>query len=375
MKKKKLLIAFLVVVLCYVLWLGFQLLHFECYSQNQTDKNRLEIKGAYHIHTLFSDGKKNPHEIAKMASRASLDFIILSDHGEPNYESMNAAGWKENVLVLSGSELSVSRGHLVALGFKTPTVPFSKNAEQAVYQIKTQDGFSVIAHPYSKVSWSWGEFIDYTGIEIINANTMFTTETLQLIPYFPFFLIKPDIVFIKMLCRPERNLRKWDELNRIHPIFGFFSIDAHLFYKSLLPLLNLHVLLKTPLSGQFEEASQQVYESLKEGRFYNAVDAAAQADGFRFWMEKGNQRLEMGEETDLDSQIMGHVHAAFPFATEILLLHNGKLIHSSTQDDVTYKITKPGFYRVEVYLKERSPLHRDIPWIVSNPIFLTEKHP
>jgi hypothetical protein len=204
---------------------------------------------------------------------------------------------------------------------------------------------------------------------------MFTTGTLQLIPYFPFFLIKPDIVFIKMLCRPERNLRKWDELNRIHPVFGFFSIDAHLFYKSLLPLLNLHVLLKTPLSGQFEEASQQVYESLKEGRFYNAVDAAAQADGFRFWMEKGSQRLEMGEETVLDSQIMGHVHAAFPFATEILLLHNGKLIHSSTQDDVTYKITKPGFYRVEVYLKERSPLHRDIPWIVSNPIFLTEKHP
>jgi hypothetical protein len=277
------------------------------------------------------------------------------------------------VLVLAGSELSVSRGHLVALGFKPPSRPFSQNAERAAYQIKTLDGFAIIAHPYSKVSWSWGEPIGYEGLEIINANTLLKYDVIRIVPILPSLLVKPEYALLKMLRRPDKNLKKWDELNRTHPTYGFYSVDAHILYKHLLPLLQLHVLLENPLSKEYDQASHQIFSALHQGRFFNAVDSAAPACGFRFWAQKGQKKILMGEESFFDSSITLNIHAAFPFSCEIHMIHNGKKILTSVEKRIIFQPSQAGFYRVEVYLHERTPMHSDIPWIVSNPIFFREK--
>jgi hypothetical protein len=374
MKKKKILFLLLSLAVIYSFWLGIQLVRFKTYTNPTLDKTPLEVQGSYHIHTIHSDGRKTPEKIAELASRSSLDFIILTDHGDPNFASMAAAGWKKGILVLAGSELSVNRGHLVALGFTPPSVPFSQNAEQAAHQIKALDGFSIIAHPFSKVSWSWGESIGYDGLEIINANTLLRYDFMRSIPFLPSLLMKPEYALLKMLKRPVKNLNKWDDLNLTHPTYGFYSVDAHLLYEPLLPFLRLHVLLKNPLSEEFEQASYQVLSALHEGRFYNAVDSAAQATGFRFWAQKGQKRVLMGETSLNDSQTNLHIQADFPFAHEILLIHNGKKILASAEKKIVYQPMQPGFYRVEVYLKERTPMRKDIPWILSNPIFFREKN-
>ena len=372
-KKKKILLLLLGLIVVYSIWLGIGIVRFRTYAGPEIETALPEIQGAYHIHTVHSDGRKTPEKIAELAGLASLDFIILIDHGAPNLESLETAGWKNGILVLAGSELSVSRGHLVALGFKPPSTPFSQNAEKAAYEIKALDGFSIIAHPYSKVSWSWGEPIGYNGLEIINANTMLKYNLFRMIPLLPSLLVKPEYTLLKMLKRPDKNLKKWDELNNSHPTFGFFSVDAHLLYKSLVPLLQLHILLKNPLSDEFEQARHQVLSALRQGRFYNAVDSAARADGFRFWAQKGQKRVLMGEKAVLDSRVTLHIQAAFPFATEIHLIHNGRIILKSSENTIVHQPKETGFYRVEAYLKERTPLHRDIPWILSNPIFFMEK--
>lgn len=372
MRIKRALFLLLALILIYAIWLSFQLVRFKTYTLEDIERDSLEIQGSYHIHTIFSDGRKHPDEIVKLAAHDSLDFIILTDHGYPNQECLASSGWKEGVLVLAGSELSVSRGHLVALGFDPPKTLFSKNAEQAAYQINAQKGFSIIAHPFSKVSWSWGEFTPYNGIEIINANTALRYNMLRLIPISPALLIKPEYALLKMLSRPQKNLKKWDELNLYHQVYGYFSVDAHLLYRPLLSSLKLHVLLKNPLSNDFKNASHQVFAALRHGRFYNAVDAAAQAHGFRFWAQKGETRLHMGEETILDSPVTLNIQSAFPFAKEAHLIHNGEKILVSSEDRIRFQTSSPGFYRVEVYLKEKSPMPKDIPWIVSNPIFLRD---
>ena len=81
----------------------------------------------------------------------------------------------------------------------------------------------------------------------------------------------------------------------------------------------------------------------------------------------------MGEAAHIDSQTELRIQADFPYAHEIFLIHDGKKILASKENKLAYKPEKPGFYRVEVYLKERSPLQKDIPWILSNPIFFREK--
>lgn len=373
MIKKRFLFVLLFLLLVYIIWLSYQLVRFKTYTFEGAKRDPLEIRGSYHIHTIYSDGRKHPDQIVELASQASLDFIILTDHGLPNRECLASAGWKDGILVLAGSELSVNRGHLVALGFDPSIEKFSQDAEQAAYHINMLKGFSVIAHPYSKVAWSWGKTTGYNGIEIINANTMLKYNMFRLVPLSPILLVKPEYALLKMLSRPQKNLKKWDEINHSQKMFGFYSVDAHLLYRPLLPSLQLHVLLSDPLSRDFEVASNQVYTALRHGRFYNAVDAAAQVQGFRFWALKGKGKLSMGETAVFGPAITFHVQVPAPYAKEIHLIHDGKEILVTSKDNLEYKPTDSGFFRVEVYLRERSPLNRDIPWILSNPIFLRQK--
>jgi hypothetical protein len=373
-RKKKILGLIIAVVLAYVLWLSNGMLRFKTYTLDSPDTNPLEIQGAYHMHTIYSDGREHPDKIAEYASSAALDFIILTDHGNPNFECLGSEGWNQGVLVLAGSEFNVNRGHLVALDIGDGTQPFSGNAEQVAHQIRALKGLTIIAHPFSKTHWSWGEHVGYSGIEIINANTMWKMYTLHAIPYLPAALIKPDYALIKMLKRPEKNLKKWDELNEISPVYGYFSVDAHLLYRPLLTFLQLHLLLEDPLSSEFEIAKRQVFDALRKGRFYNAVDTAAEARGFRFWAKTRNRRVLMGSSVPVDSPVILKAKAPYPFARELRLIHNGDRIFSSSESEISIETSKPGIYRVEVYLKEKSALDKNIPWIVSNPIFLREKN-
>jgi hypothetical protein len=370
-KKKKILLSILALFLLYIIWLSFNLLTFKTYRAPALKPSPLEIQGVFHIHTTFSDGRKSLDEIAKIASQADLDFIIITDHGNPNRESYSSQGWKEGILALAGSELSVNRGHLAALDFELPSRSFSQNAEDAFYEIKAGGGFTIISHPYSKIQWSWGKFLEYEGIEIINGDTALKKNIVASIPSLPALLIKPEYTLLKMLDSPHRNLRKWDELNSLHPTYGYFSLDAHLLYQPAFNLLRLHLLLQTPLSEDFDKAKHQVYEALRKGRFYNSIHAAAQAYGFRFSAkEEGGKTVPMGSTVMPDSAVTLQIEAPFPFAKDIHLVHNGKTIFSSDEESVSYEAGHPGTYRVEIYLSERSPLGKKIPWIVSNPIFL-----
>ncbi len=378
LNKKKFLASLWIALslfLLYFAWLSFHLINFKTYKTSFTQLSTREIEGAYHIHSIFSDGRASVDKIAHRAAQAELDFIILTDHGRPNFKCLASQGWKEGVLVLAGSELSVNRGHLVGLGFRQPAHPFSEKAEEAVYQINSSGGLTVIAHPYSKVSWSWGEFVDYAGLEIINANSMLKTNIWSSLPYLPAFLFRPQYILLKMLDNPWKNLRKWDELNRIHPIYGYYSIDAHLLYRPLFALFHLHLNLNHPLSANFEDASHQIYAALKKGRFYNAIDGAAEAKGFKFFASNRNKTkiYPMGAVVKTSSPLLLHIKIPFPLAKEAHLIQDGKIILRSQQEDIVYPAQPSGIYRVEVYLKEKSPLGKEIPWILSNPIFLRRK--
>jgi len=373
-KKRKLLIFFLGLLIVYISWLSFHIIRFKSYTPGPKVSSSYEIVGSYHMHSTLSDGKKDPDKIAHIAARSGLDFIILTDHGEPNFACLKAKGWKEGLLMLSGTEMSVNRGHLVGLGFETPSQRFSENAERAAHQVNALNGFTIIAHPYSKTSWSWGKYAGYSGIEIINADSMLQKNIVPLLPFFPALFIKPELPLLRMLARPEKNLRKWDMLNRSSKIYGYFSTDAHLLYKPLFSFLRLHVLLNKPLASDFKVAENQVYSALKKGRFFNAVDAAAYATGFRFWGKSGNANIPMGASIQFDSPLTLNIQLPLGLKQKAYIICNGKSLPLPSGNTAVYEATQPGVYRVEVFLKERTPLHRNCPWIISNPIFLREKN-
>lgn len=374
--KKRLLSGLFIFLGIYFIWLGAMLISYRVRraapAESAVSPN--EVQGVYHIHTTFSDGNRRVEKIAATASRQGLDFIVLTDHGNPNRASLASQGMVGHLLVLAGSELSVSRGHLVALDFRPPAGTFAQNAEEAAQQVAAGGGFTVIAHPYSKTRWSWGGGEGYSGLEIVNGDSMVKENLRRALPYLPVVLVSPRVFLLKTLQRPAQNLRKWDELAGARAVAGYISADAHLAYGALFQCFRLHALLDGPLARDFEEARTQVFGALRRGAFYCAVDAARPASGFDFWAERDGRRYPMGTEIrgDPASPVGLRVRAAFPFAVEVCLLRDGKAVLRADGPEISFPAEGPGVYRVEVYLKGRSPLSRDFPWIMSNPIYLRE---
>jgi hypothetical protein len=366
MKFRKTIFRILLAALAlYIVWAGWQIARFTRYesapaapsASSSAPDGLYELQGAYHMHSRFSDGHKTVDEIARVAAAAKLDFIIFTDHGKPNFASLDAQGRKSGVLVLAGSELSVSRGHLVALAFDRPAPdhPFSQNAEIAAAEVHSLGGFTIIAHPYAKVRWSWGELADYTGLEIINGDSVIRENFLRHLPYYPLLLVKPSFAVLEMIEPPDVTLAKWDQLlarRPERPMLGFYSTDAHFLYRAIFPVLHLHVLLDSPPSADFDAARAQIFAALRRGSFYNAIDGAADARGFRFRR---------------DGPVL-RVSAPFSFAHETVIIHDGRVIHRSPATEFALPLAGPGVYRAEVFLRERSPLDGGVPWITANPI-------
>ncbi len=362
----------MVLLSVYLIWLTAHLLRFRSYSSLPFPDSIHETAGAYHIHSTHSDGRKDVASIAREGACAGLAFVILTDHGRPNFKSLDSQGWKHGILVLAGSELSVNRGHLVALGLEEPYPQFSQNAEVSAAQIRAARGLSVIAHPYSKVAWSWGPEAGYSGLEIINADSMLRKDFLSTLAFIPALPINPRLTLLKTLDRPEKNLAKWDAMNREGRVFGFYSTDAHLLYRPLFTLLNLHCLLNESLSADFATARGQIRDALLQGRFFNAVDAAAHSRGFRFTGRRQGEIIPMGKAVPWKPETELVVRTPYSFAHETRLLYNGRVIAESRANELIVPAEAPGVYRTEIYIRERTPLKRDIPWIISNPIYLVE---
>ncbi len=385
---RKLFRAVLIAVALYAAWLGYSELSFRRYGNPDGAAAAAggpgrELQGVYHVHTTFSDGHATVDEIAAQAARQGLDFVVLTDHGNPNHASLRAAGPRKGVLILAGSELNVNRGHLVALGFRAPPGDgkLPSKAEDAVDAVRALGGFTVIAHPYSKVRWSWGDWgesSDYGGIEIVNADTMFKNNYRRILAYAPLLLLGSRLPLVKMLEQPVSNLKRWDQRGANAAIAGYFSADAHLYYRGIFALLRLHVLVDGPAGTGTPGAEEAlIWDALRRGRFYNAVEAVADARGFRFEAGGGDGRsYRMGDTVTAGKgtrAVRFEIRAPFPFRKEIRLLRDGRVIASSRDDALGAAAEGPGVYRVEVYLKERSALGPDIPWIVSNPIYLRKE--
>ncbi len=373
--KRRILRALLLFFLTYLLWLGFLWLRYRPQAPAAAQGLAVsdELQGVYHIHTRHSDGSRSAEEIAHIASRLNLDFIIITDHGNPNPAAHTLGRWQDRMLVLAGTELSVSRGHLVALNYRHTARPYTQQAELAAGQVQEDGGFTVIAHPYSKVRWSWGDSRAYQGLEIYSADAMFRNNIAGTIPLLPLLLVEPRLPLLRLLQYPALNLKRWDHLCKEQQVYGFFSCDAHLLYKPLFSLLHLHVLVPRPLPEEYTEAAQLVWSSLRTGRFYNCVDAAAPGQGFRFEGEDGATCLPMGGEGFYTPSVKLHIKVPDTAASEWRLVRDGITIFTSTEKAFLFQPKSPGVYRVEVYLRERTMLRRNAPWILSNPIFLREK--
>ncbi|MCY4120695.1 MAG: hypothetical protein OXG72_07215, partial [Acidobacteria bacterium] len=88
------------------------------------------LRGAFHVHSRWSDGSGTVDEIALAGAAAGLDFVILTDHGDGM--TSRPPSYRGGVLVIQGTEISTDGGHYVALELPAAPYPLGGDARGVV---------------------------------------------------------------------------------------------------------------------------------------------------------------------------------------------------------------------------------------------------
>src|SRR5262249_52876418 len=104
------------------------------------------VAGILHIHSARSDGRGTPDEIAAAAARASVAFIIFTDHGDAT-RTPDRPVYRSGVLCIDAVEISTTGGHYIAIDMPPAPYPLAGDARDVVEDVKRLGGFGVVAHP------------------------------------------------------------------------------------------------------------------------------------------------------------------------------------------------------------------------------------
>jgi hypothetical protein len=122
-------------------------------------------RGDCHPHTVHSDGKRTLEQLVALARAAGLDFINSSDHNTSSAHAYLGPLAGDDLLVLTGEEVTTRNGHYLAIGTDPGTwVDWRYRSrddafDRFVRQIHRADGIVVPAHPYGTSpasQWKFG---------------------------------------------------------------------------------------------------------------------------------------------------------------------------------------------------------------------------
>lgn len=345
------------------------------------------VAGAYHIHTSRSDGTGSVAAVALAASRAGLQFIILTDHGD-GMRAPDAPAYIHGVLTIDAVEINTREGHVVAIGLDAASpYPLAGLAQDVIADIHRMGGIAILAHPDSpraELSWRGQGMSDADGLEWINADSEWRDESApRLVQVALSALVRPPEAIASMFSRPVRSFQRWDRASRVGATVGLAAVDAHAnipwreqeeprqssgferpSYETMFRAITQTVVAEHPLTGNASVDAAAIISALRAGRTYSTIRAQAWPATLLFDARREGVSYAMGDRLDESAAAVSFT-ARVPNApgSQVTLLRNGQP-HRTGQGGVAVPdASTPGVYRVEVRLPDT-----EVPWIVSNAI-------
>ncbi len=344
-----------------------------------------EYVGSIHLHTTASDGAMTHADVASVASRTGLDFLIVTDH---NVLTARVERWYENTLLLVGEEIHDTKrkpeaNHYLAFDIKDHVPGDHTPPQTLIDQVDSQGGFGFLAHPFEhspaftrepELLWVDWQVTGFAGLEIWNYMSEFKSyleDRLRAL----FYILFPQAAITGPF--PE-TLGQWDELLRHRPTVAIAGTDAHgntysvgplrravLPYEHCFRALRTHILAPEQFDHDLEHDRTLVYDALKRGSCFVAYDAIGDARGFRFTARSGSSTATMGAEIPFAHDLTLEVTS--PLKAELRLLRNGHLVATANGKELECQVADTGVYRVEAY---RRRLFQRRGWVFTNPIYV-----
>lgn len=349
-----------------------------------------DYEGVIHWHTGYSGDAQGTYEqIAEIGNQQHLDFLITTEHNNLLALHEHKEGWHGGMLTLVGVESTRKEGYLLGLNLRSCKGCLG-TTDNFLLETSRQGGFVIIAHPRNP-RWPWRGKIakPIEGQEIVDLTDQFTTASplavLSGVLYYPW---NTSAGFMQVYHRPVETLKMWDDENSRRPFVGIYAPDVHQAIRingrnifrfpkaeNVLPIAHDHVILPMPFTGDFSKDKPMLYDAVRKGRIYIAVDSLGDATGFFFSARQNNRTGWMGDQLLAGVKTYFWVVAPKNLAFKesiINVYHNGKKIAQGTGLSYSFQAMLPGSYRIEVEVNIPTfwGLGKRVIWIYSNPIYL-----
>jgi len=350
--------------------------------------------GAYHVHTNRSDGGGTMDEVAAAAAAAGRAFVIVTDHGDAT-RAPEPPSYRSGVLCLDDVEISTRDGHYVALDMPQAPYPLAGDGRDVAEDVRRLGGFGIAAHPTSaKAALAWTDWsVAFDGMEWLNADSEWRDERWPVLARTAFdYLVRPEGALAALLDRPDLALRRWDGLARRRKVAGLGALDAHgrvgpggrderygdmaafelPSYANSFRAVALGLELDAPFSGDPAADARLVYDAIRGGRVFTAVDAVARPARLDLWAASGDRVARMGQTLEPAGPVALHVRTVLPpGGGEVVVIRDGVAVASEPGPEVTYQAgdLASAVLRVEVRLNG-APGRPPVPWIVANPVYV-----
>ncbi|MGW7553033.1 CehA/McbA family metallohydrolase, partial [Streptomyces rimosus] len=144
--------------------------------QRAKGRGRSWYRGDSHLHSVHSDGKRTPAQIAVLARAAGLDFITTTEHNTTSSHRAWEGLWGDDLLILTGEEVTTRNGHVVAMGTDPGVfIDWRYRARDDAFprfarRIRRAGGLVIPAHPHATCigcNWKFG-YEEADAVEVWN---------------------------------------------------------------------------------------------------------------------------------------------------------------------------------------------------------------
>lgn len=363
-----------------------------------------EYSGVIHIHTNYSGGSGTYSQIGRICDSLGLDFAIITDHNTVQPMKDSLAARFGMTLVVPAVEISTDgeHGHFLVIGDSIPLVPRNGVASDSVFRnALRKQSVTILAHvfhPRSTLDWDDWNVGNFAGIELYNfdegwRNSLDFFRINKLIGAYFVYAFQPEALNY-LLAYPEREMKKFDELNMVRKVVGIGSVDAHgnvklgmnvtwhfPSYQSLFELVHTVIVTRESFDGSYAHDKELLLNAIRNGNMYVSFSGLEQARGFLFTATSydGIRPEETNEVVMGDTLKAGrtaHLHVEMPDSNgvETQIVWNGEMIASyDNVSSIDLPVIHTGEYRVQAFQKRvMLPFFtkRSFPWILSNPIYI-----
>ena len=371
--------------------LADKILALEAQRLDSNSSEFVDYKGVIHVHTFLGGHSTGMFdELISGANDNKLDFVVMTEHTSHLYDTSEKTikGLRNGTLFVNGNETRTKDESCILFlkGFAKAHSTGYQTTPEALEKSRLDNRVAFVAYP--KEFTSWDEDID--GLEVFsmhkNAKKMppFTFIPNALWSYGKY----PELTLARYFLRPNENLRLYDNQTKTKKLTLFAGNDAHsnlgfhLFgddannkfinlkfdrYETIFRLVRTHVLLHKDK----KLTEENLLFALKNGNTYIGFDILSETKGFTFAADSGDDSIIMGDEFSLENNKEIKLTAKAPHVSRFVIFKNGeKITESAETNKIEFDVKEKGAYRVEVYLDSLGKPFDEMPWIISNPIYI-----